>query len=1055
MSNWPNATDYRDALQHPARAFRDPVLRACRAETNRMDVPRTWSGAFANVYRLMDSSSARAVRLFLYPQPEREQRYQAIASHLDRCRRPRAIVGFRYEPQGVCVNGEWFPVQVMDWITGETFDNWVGAVMRSGDRRRLLGMAEQWVRLLDELREARIAHGDLQHANILVVNDTPFLVDYDCMCVPALVGHEAPEFGKPAYQHPRRLEQPLSLDLDHFSAWIILIALRALAADPTLWARHVESTGNENLLFTETDLRDPNRSRLWPELLTSPDAEVRDWARGLRDTLPDKPHAHVPPFDLDALRALRNACEAKPRDWDRIRALASRPQLTGQTLPAEVTRIRDEAMRRTAARDRLQLAVSTGSARQTAAAYDPKLLDDWPACAELAARGRAALEQVKALDELDTARRAQDNGRQLVSLWGRYSSRLTGVAEASPLRTEAERWRARIEACDRFKTVSAQPSASERAIADAWARLAAAGGHPDAAAGAPRAELARKRADLLDALRQAASAESENGDRRLDALWEETLLKGCVEAEALRARVQLGRDRLRIVKELEEVLALADCGKADEARVAAVAGRLPAGYKHHLAARVAQLRSRLALSEQFLRLVGQPGASERAIADAWNRLEASGNASPAAAAHRRRAEIARVRADLLDRLRGVPTTASEDGDRQLDKLWDESLLADCAEAAGVRPRLAAARARLKVLETLRRVIERADRGEAREKDVVKAAEGLPAGYAHALAARVQRALQQVGVKEDLERLIAAEPPSDIAIADSFQRAAATGSLRLEKSIIQRCRLAVQRRDCLKRVRSIDSSLPLDEQDALWEEQWDEPLLEPCHDARQDRPRHRLAVQRLGAWRTLEQALDRRDQAQVRAALANPLLKDYPPCLRRAKEIDALLGVSEQPEQARRLLRECRKRGFTEADLEFIRANEALFRPCQDELEEVLGTWLDKDLRLRPSSAQWLADPRSGVVTVRWVWPHDTVRYCYVVTDPDQFYESPGEAPHGYSKVLAENHRRAGGLPLPALPRWRRGFVTVWAVIDLHWTQLLGQPLRLGPVPLLAARGERG
>src|SRR5262249_31919914 len=149
---------------------------------------------------------------------------------------------------------------------------------------------------------------------------------------------------------------------------------------------------------------------------------------------------------------------------------------------------------------RLQQALAAGSVRQAAAAYDPRLLDDWPACAALAARGREAQALLRALDELETARRSADNGRQLVSLWGRHGTRPAGLAEAQPRRAEAEGWRARIEAYDRFKTVTLQPAASERDIADAWDRLARAGGHPDAESARPRAELARRRADLLGQL---------------------------------------------------------------------------------------------------------------------------------------------------------------------------------------------------------------------------------------------------------------------------------------------------------------------------------------------------------------------------------------------------------------------------------------------------------------------------------------------------------------------------------------------------------------------------
>src|SRR5437899_304188 len=80
------------------------------------------------------------------------------------------------------------------------------------------------------------------------VSDAPVLADYDGMCVPALDPPdpkkklEQLEFGKPAYQHPARAVEKLSGALDHFSAWIILIALRAIAADPQLYIKYVLKT---------------------------------------------------------------------------------------------------------------------------------------------------------------------------------------------------------------------------------------------------------------------------------------------------------------------------------------------------------------------------------------------------------------------------------------------------------------------------------------------------------------------------------------------------------------------------------------------------------------------------------------------------------------------------------------------------------------------------------------------------------------------------------------------------------------------------------------------
>src|SRR5205807_2489536 len=79
--NWPSSSDFSDAMQHPERWLKDPHLRRCKAEKNKMGVPRARSGAFANVYKLIDGGKATAVRVFLYANPEPEERFRILHDH--------------------------------------------------------------------------------------------------------------------------------------------------------------------------------------------------------------------------------------------------------------------------------------------------------------------------------------------------------------------------------------------------------------------------------------------------------------------------------------------------------------------------------------------------------------------------------------------------------------------------------------------------------------------------------------------------------------------------------------------------------------------------------------------------------------------------------------------------------------------------------------------------------------------------------------------------------------------------------------------------------------
>src|SRR5437773_1211493 len=127
----------------------------------------------------------------------------------------------------------------------------------------LEALRAKWVTLVRHLEAAQVAHGDLQHGNILVRGGSIQLVDYDGMWVPALRGRKATELGHRAYQHPERSEQDYGQEIDRFSALVIYLSLAALERDATLWERF--HTG-DNLIFVREDFHQLGRSAIWQQL---------------------------------------------------------------------------------------------------------------------------------------------------------------------------------------------------------------------------------------------------------------------------------------------------------------------------------------------------------------------------------------------------------------------------------------------------------------------------------------------------------------------------------------------------------------------------------------------------------------------------------------------------------------------------------------------------------------------------------------------------------------------------------------------------------------------
>lgn len=257
---WPSARHYAEAIQCPGICFSNPHLRDTLPAVDRLGMPLVTSGQFAYVYKLKPSNGgAFAVRCFRSRMGDREQRYQLIDEHL-RHARPPALAGFAYEPQGILVSGRRFPILAMEWIEGPTLDVYLDEVM--GRKEVLLHLADEWLRLMQSLREAGIAHGDLQHGNIIVERGQLRLVDLDGMFVPAMSGWPAGEIGHQHYQHPAREAGFFDASLDNFSSLIVYLSLLALAECPELWAEYHD----ENLIFTKNDFLAPDTSTLFAKI---------------------------------------------------------------------------------------------------------------------------------------------------------------------------------------------------------------------------------------------------------------------------------------------------------------------------------------------------------------------------------------------------------------------------------------------------------------------------------------------------------------------------------------------------------------------------------------------------------------------------------------------------------------------------------------------------------------------------------------------------------------------------------------------------------------------
>jgi len=312
-------------------------------------MPLVTSGQFAYVYKLKstDGTGDFAVRCFRGYLGDRDQRYRAIQEHLKDT--PVSYLSeFSYAPEGILVGGQRFPILFMQWIEGPTLDLYIGEMLNRKDV--LLHLSEEWLRLLGALRTSGMAHGDLQHGNIIVEHGQLRLVDHDGIFVTKMAGWSASEVGHQHYQHPHRTAKHFDEKLDNFSSLVIYLSLLSLAERPTLWQEHHD----ENLLFTKTDFANPASSALFKKIRElGPEHErladvLATAAKGSPYEVPSvldlvKSKSSLPtwmtaPADIDTPPKTREVVSAEPPPASRtIRWIPWQEKVRGASVPSTPT----------------------------------------------------------------------------------------------------------------------------------------------------------------------------------------------------------------------------------------------------------------------------------------------------------------------------------------------------------------------------------------------------------------------------------------------------------------------------------------------------------------------------------------------------------------------------------------------------------------------------------------------------------------------------------------------------------------------------------------------
>lgn len=202
------------------------------------------------------------------------------------------FVGYRYLEEALDVEGNIIPGVQMEWVNGDTLDDYIRKHRSPSDLREL---ADSFLKMCRDMSNAGIAHGDLSNSNILIDNNGNIrLVDYDSLYFPSMHNkYRQTTAGQPAFQHPQRINGlPMTAKDDNFSQLVIYTSLLAMSAEPAL----IDLIGEQELIFNNIDLKNKNNfrnSRAYRELPAIADPQLKTCLNELEHAI-ESPLSEVP-----------------------------------------------------------------------------------------------------------------------------------------------------------------------------------------------------------------------------------------------------------------------------------------------------------------------------------------------------------------------------------------------------------------------------------------------------------------------------------------------------------------------------------------------------------------------------------------------------------------------------------------------------------------------------------------------------------------------------------------------------------------------------------------
>lgn len=268
---FPRAMDYVKAVQHPERVFTTADLRGAQIGRSPLTgQPLFAAGANAVVVKAVVDGEEHALRFFTREDVSSRERYSSLNDYFTARGLTDCVAMSRWQDDAIEINGQAWPMLRMQWVEGRILDEYVDFLVESGDTRALAGLAERWRELIGRMQESEFAHGDLQHANVMIQQDgTLRLVDLDgAWITPIADGPPPNESGHPNYNRSGRV---WGRWMDTFPGLVVYTSLLALSRDTQPWRVLYDE---DNLLFRKTDFAPPHETPAWQHVASIRDGRV-------------------------------------------------------------------------------------------------------------------------------------------------------------------------------------------------------------------------------------------------------------------------------------------------------------------------------------------------------------------------------------------------------------------------------------------------------------------------------------------------------------------------------------------------------------------------------------------------------------------------------------------------------------------------------------------------------------------------------------------------------------------------------------------------------------